>query len=62
MAFGWFTRIILAAGAIGFAFLFFYVLEKRKDWAREERRASFSAPSLKASFKLIVSRLEHFKC
>ncbi|KAI6197544.1 VWFA domain-containing protein [Aphelenchoides besseyi] len=43
LAFGWFTRTILAACAITFAFLFFYVIEKRKTWVREERRASFAS-------------------
>jgi hypothetical protein len=47
LAFGWFTRLILAVAAIAFAFAFFYVLEKRKSWARDERRASFSAASVK---------------
>lgn len=47
LAFGWFTRLVLAAAAIAFAFAFFYVLEKRKSWAREERRASFSVASVR---------------
>lgn len=34
LAFGWFTRLVLAFGAIVFAVGFFYVLEKRKLWAK----------------------------
>ncbi|KAI6242196.1 CRE-CPNA-1 protein [Aphelenchoides fujianensis] len=43
LAFGWFTRIVLALAAVLFAFVFFYVLERRKTWAREERRASYAS-------------------
>ncbi|CAD5212533.1 unnamed protein product [Bursaphelenchus okinawaensis] len=43
LAFGWFTRICLAAGAVVFAFLFFYCLEQRKRWSAEERRASLAS-------------------
>jgi hypothetical protein len=48
LAFGWFTRLVLAAGAIAFAFLFFYVLERRKNWARDERRASYASVKVRS--------------
>ncbi|CAD5216922.1 unnamed protein product [Bursaphelenchus xylophilus] len=43
LAFGWFSRLCLAVGAITFAFLFFYCIGQKKRWSADERRASLTS-------------------